>query len=151
MHELLYQSESFSEINLSPYARRLVAHVVSFYQKDSCVSVRVIGDGINVDLARAVPLGLLLNELVSNACKHAFPGKTEGQLDIRLNEADGGIHVQVKDTGAGLPTGLDHRTTATLGLKLVHMLAKQLGGDVTFESAGGTTVDVYVPRRPGNG
>jgi signal transduction histidine kinase len=151
MHELLYQSDSFSAIELSPYARRLVAHVVSFYQKDSRVNVSVVGDGIDVDLARAVPLGLLLNELVSNVCKHAFPGETEGQLDIRLSEADGAIHVRVKDTGAGLPAGLDHRTSATLGLQLVHMLAKQLGGDVTFESSGGTTVDVYVPRRPGNG
>jgi two-component sensor histidine kinase len=67
MHELLYQSEAFSEIDLPPYARRLAAHVVSFYDKDSRVEVSVIGDGIKVDLARAVPLGLLLNELVSNA------------------------------------------------------------------------------------
>src|SRR5262245_49629824 len=68
MHELLYQSDSFSDIDLSSYARRLVTHVVSFYQKDSRVNVSVVGDGIAVDLARAVPLGLLLNELVSNAC-----------------------------------------------------------------------------------
>jgi two-component sensor histidine kinase len=151
MHELLYQSDSFSEIELSAYVRRLVAHVVSFYQKDSRVSVSVIGDGIDVDLARAVPLGLLLNELVSNACKHAFPGNTEGQLEIRLDEADGGMHVQVRDTGPGFPAGLDHRTSTTLGLQLVRMLAKQLGGDVKFESNGGTTVDVYLPRRSRNG
>jgi two-component sensor histidine kinase len=151
MHELLYQSESFSEIDLAPYARRLVAHVVSFYQKDSRVNVSVVGEGITVDLAHAVPFGLLLNELVSNACKHAFPDNTNGRLDIRLSEADGGMHLQVKDTGAGLPAGLDHRASATLGLQLVHMLAKQLGGDVTFASAGGTTVDVHVPRRSGNG
>jgi two-component sensor histidine kinase len=148
MHELLYQSDSVSQIDLSRYTRRLAAHLVSFYRKDS-VNVSVVGDGITVDLARAVPLGLLLNELVSNACKHAFPGHTAGRLDIRLNEADGRIHVQVKDTGAGLPTGVSHRTSATLGLQLVHMLAEQLGGDVSFESAGGTTVDVDVPRWSG--
>jgi signal transduction histidine kinase len=151
MHELLYQSDSFSEIDLSDYARRLVAHVVSFYQKDSRVNVSVVGDGIHVDLAHAVPLGLLLNELVSNACKHAFPGNTEGQLDIRLSAANGGLHVQVRDSGTGLPAGLDRRTSPTLGLRLVRMLAKQLGGDVSFESAGGTTVDVHVPRRSRNG
>jgi signal transduction histidine kinase/DNA-binding response OmpR family regulator len=151
MHELLYQSESFSEIDLTSYARRLVTHVVALYQKGSRVNVFVIGNGIRVDLARAVPLGLLLNELVSNACKHAFPGATEGRLEIRLHEADSGIHVQVTDTGVGLPAGLNHRTSGTLGLQLVHMLAKQLGGDVRFESVGGTTVDVHVPRRPSNG
>jgi two-component sensor histidine kinase len=148
MHELLYRSESFSEIDLSRYARRLAEHVVSFYEKDSHVSVSVVGEGINVELARAVPLGLLLNELVSNACKHAFPGGTKGRLDIRLNHADGEIQIQVKDTGPGLPPGLNHRMSATLGLQLVHMLAEQVGGDVTFECAGGTTVDVRVPRHP---
>jgi two-component sensor histidine kinase len=151
MHELLYQSESFSEIDLSRYVHCLLAHVVSFYEKDPRVNLSVLGDGIHVDLARAVPLGLLLNELVSNACKHAFPGNREGQIEVRLREADGGIHIQVKDTGTGLPPGLDHRTSATLGLQLVHMLAKQLRGEVKFESAGGTTADVYVPRQPGNG
>jgi len=150
MHELLYQSESFAEIDLFRYARRLVAHVVLFYQKDSHVNVSVVGAAISVDLARAVPLGLLLNELVSNACKHAFPCNAEGKLEIRLKEADGAIHVQVNDNGAGLPAGLDHRVSATLGLQLVHMLAKQLGGDVTFTSGGGTTVDVLVPRRSVN-
>jgi two-component sensor histidine kinase len=148
MHELLYQSESFSEIELSRYARRLVTQFVSFYQKDSLVSVSVVGDGISLDLARAVPLGLLLNELVSNAFKHAFPGNTRGQIEIRLIDAGEGIRLQVADTGAGLPAGFERRTSATLGLQLVHMLAKQLGGEVTFESRGGTTADVYVPRRP---
>jgi two-component sensor histidine kinase len=61
------------------------------------------------------------------------------------------MHIQVKDSGTGLPAGLDHRRSATLGLQLVHMLAKQIGGDVTFASDGGTTVDVYVPRQPVNG
>jgi len=148
MHELLYQSDSFSEIDLSRYARRLVAHVVSFYQMDSRLAVSVAGDGINVDLARAVPLGLLLNELVSNVCKHAFPNSTAGQLEIRLQEVDRSIHVRVSDTGVGLPAGAGHRTSATLGLQLVHMLTKQLGGDVRFESARGTIVDVSVPRAP---
>jgi two-component sensor histidine kinase len=148
MHELLYRSESISEIDLSSYAHRLVEHVVSIYKKDARVNVSVVGDGINVELARAVPLGLLLNELVSNACKHAFPGDTEGRLEIRLTSADEEIQIQVSDSGPGLPPGLNHRTSPTLGLQLVHMLAEQTGGHVTFECSGGTTVDVRVPRRP---
>jgi len=146
MHELLYRSESLSEVDLSSYARRLAEHVVSFYEKDSRVNVSVVGDGIKLELARAVPLGLLLNELFSNACKHAFPNGTEGRLEIRLNHADGEIQIQVKDTGPGLPPGLNHRASTTLGLQLVHMLAEQVGGAVFFECAGGTTVNVRVPR-----
>jgi two-component sensor histidine kinase len=109
-----------------------------------------VGDGITLDLARAVPLGLLLNELVLNTCKHAFPADAAGELEIRLNEVDGDILVQVKDTGAGIRVESDYQTPATFGLQLVHMLAKQLGGGVMFRCAGGTTVDVSVPRRPAN-
>jgi two-component sensor histidine kinase len=146
MHELLYQSDSFSEVDLSRYARELVEHVVSFYQKSSRVRVSVVSDGINIDLARAVPIGLLLNELVSNACKHAFTDDAEGHLDIRLDADEEAIQLQVKDTGSGLPADFDHRKSTTLGLQLVHMLAKQLGGGVRFESGRGTTVNVFVPR-----
>jgi two-component sensor histidine kinase len=145
MHELLYRSESLSEVDLCSYARRLVAHVVAFYRKDTRVSVSVLGDDIAVDLARAVPLGLLLNELVSNACKHAFPEDARGELEVRLSQSAQGIHVRVRDTGAGLPPRLSPESATTLGLQLVHMLAKQLGGDVRLASSSGTTVDVYVP------
>src|SRR5262245_29031535 len=134
MHELLYQSDSFSEVDLSRYARELLAHLLSFYQKDSRVRAAVVGDAIRVELARAVPMGLLLNELVSNVCKHAFSDDAEGQLEVSLHGADDGIQLQVKDSGHGLPADFDHRRSGTLGLQLVHMLAKQLGGDVTFES-----------------
>jgi two-component sensor histidine kinase len=150
MHELLYQTGAFSEIDFSLYTRRLVAHVVSFYQKDARVQVSVVGDDITVDLARAVPIGLLLNELVSNACKHAFAGDSDGEIEIRLQAVETGIQLQVRDTGLGLPAGFDHRTSSTLGLQLVDMLAKQLGGSVSFESTGGTTVHLFVPRRRSN-
>src|SRR5262249_5165871 len=97
------------------------------------------------DLARAVPFGLLLNELVSNAYKHAFPSGTKGELRIAFSKDDGHIRLHVADTGVGLPSGFNDRPTVTLGLQLVHMLAKQLGGTVTFDSAGGTCVEVVVP------
>jgi two-component sensor histidine kinase len=150
MHELLYRSESLSAVDLCGYARRLVMHVVSFYRKDRRVAVSVLGNDIEVDLARAVPLGLLLNELVSNACKHAFPDDGAGDLEITLSRLQQGIRVRVRDTGVGLPQGLAPRSVSGLGLQLVHMLAKQVGGDVTFQSSGGTTVDVYVPYGPVN-
>jgi two-component sensor histidine kinase len=148
MHELLHASDSVSEIDLVEYVRRLVADVVSIYRNDSRLKVSVIGEGIVVDLARAVPLGLLLNELLSNACKHAFPQSAAGELEIGLSEAEHEIHVRVRDSGVGLPVGLSPRSVTTLGLQLVHTLAQQLGGRVTFTSAEGTIVDVQVPRRP---
>ena len=143
IHELLYQSESFSEIDFAAYARRLVQHVASLYGDRSRMETTVEGEGIRVDLARAVPLGLLLNELVSNAYKHAYAPGTQGHLRIALAREDGHIRLRVADRGAGLPEGFGGRET--LGVQLVRMLAKQLGGSVTFESRDGTSVEARVP------
>jgi two-component sensor histidine kinase len=144
IHELLYQSGSFSVVDLGSYARRLVPHIAALYQDGSAVTLSVVGDGIVVDLTRAVPFGLLLNELVSNAYKHAFPSRA-GVLTVTLGQENGSIFLRVADTGKGLPEDLDRRNPGTLGLPLVHMLAKQLGGTVTFEPGTGTTVHVSLP------
>jgi two-component sensor histidine kinase len=148
MHELLHQKGTFSEVDLCVYSQRLIAHVISFYQKDAALRFSVVGDGISIDLARAVPIGLLLNELVSNACKHAFPDDIRGEIELAVRRTSAGIELSIKDTGVGLPEGFDCRASSTLGLQLVEMLAKQLGGTVRFESGGGTTVQVFVPMHP---
>jgi two-component sensor histidine kinase len=145
IHELLYQSGSFTEVDLAAYARRLVRHVVSLYEENSRIYASVDGDGITIDLARAVPFGLLLSELVSNAYKHAFRSRAGGELRVTLHKDGAHVRLRVSDTGVGLPSGFKDRPLVTLGLQLVHMLAKQLGGTVTFDSAGGTSVEVRVP------
>jgi PAS domain S-box-containing protein len=145
IHELLYQSGSFSDVDLGAYAGRLVQHVVSLYDPESRISASVSGDGLRMDLARAVPFGLLLNELVSNAYKHAFRSGAGGELRIALDRDNGFMRLRVSDTGVGLPGDFNERPLATLGLQLVRMLTKQLGGTVMFESTRGTSVDVLVP------
>ena len=145
IHELLYQSGSFTEVDLAAYARRLVSHVVSLYDENSRIDASVAGDGITIDLARAVPFGLPLSELVSNAYKHAFRSRAGGELRVALHKDGAHIRLRVRDTGVGLPSGFGDRPLATLGLQLVHMLAKQLSGTVTFDSAHGTSVEVRVP------
>ncbi len=145
IHELLYQSGSLSEVDLAFYARRLVQRVVSLYDEGSRITASVEGDGITIDLARAVPLGLLLNELVANACKHAFPLNTQGSLAVTLTKEDGKVQLRVSDNGVGLPPGLHERPPSTLGLQLVKMLAKQLGATVAFATSAGTSVEILVP------
>lgn len=146
IHELLYQSGSLSRVDLVSYAKRLLPHVVSLYERTGTIAVAVLGDEVTVDLARAVPLGLLLNELISNVCKHAFPMHAAGALTVALKEDDSGMHLRVTDDGRGLPAGFSARGSKTLGLQLVRMLAKQLGGTIAFHSERGTSVDVHLPR-----
>ncbi len=88
IHELLYRSESFAGIVLTDYARQLAPGLVSFYGLGSRVAVSVDGDGNKLELERAVPFGMLLNELVSNACKHAFPAPRTGTVLIRVEPED---------------------------------------------------------------
>jgi two-component sensor histidine kinase/PAS domain-containing protein len=145
IHELLYQSGSFSRVELANYARRLVPHLVSLYQAEERIKVSVVGDDVLMDLERAVPCGLLLNELVTNVCKHALPPPLTGALTVELQQYDGHIRLQVRDTGVGLPAGFDYRKSASLGLQLVHLLAKQLGGSVVFQSGRGLSVEARLP------
>jgi PAS domain S-box-containing protein len=145
IHELLYQSGSYSDVDLGRYARRLVQHVVSLYDPESRIDASVSGDGVRMELVRAVPFGLLLNELVSNAYKHAFPSGARGEVRIALDADDGFMRLRVSDTGVGLPAAFHERPSTSLGLQLVSMLAKQLSGRVTFESNGGTIVSLLLP------
>ena len=73
IHEMLYRSGSFASIDLADYARKLVPELVRFYDAQERVRVEIAGDTLSLELERAVPVGLILNELVSNVCKHAFP------------------------------------------------------------------------------
>jgi two-component sensor histidine kinase len=145
IHELLYRSDSFSQVDLAAYARRLLDQVGSLYDQDSRIRFSVEGEDIAIDLARAVPFGLLLNELVSNAYKHAFPPDAGGELYVALRKDGEDLELQVRDSGVGLPEGFGDGLPRTLGLQLVRMLTRQLGGTVTFQSRGGTSVDVRVP------
>ena len=86
----------------------------------------VTGGGVSLELERAIPLGLLLNELISNACKHAFPDGRTGLLTVRLAEDKDSISLQVADTGVGLPKRVHYRNSSSLGLQLVRELAGQL-------------------------
>ncbi|MBV8842654.1 MAG: sensor histidine kinase [Bryobacterales bacterium] len=142
MHELLYQSGSFSAVDLTAYAARLVAQLVALYSMQDRIEVAVQGETVTIDLERAVPCGLLLNELVSNACKHAFPDGGRGRLTVRLMREDEQIRLEVQDTGIGLPAGFDLTHSDSLGLTIVRLLTEQLEGSITIRNEVGVCVEV---------
>ena len=85
-----------------------------------------------------LPCGLIINELVTNALKHAFPDGGKGEIRIEMNQDEDGIRIIFADNGLGFPEGLDFRNTETLGLQLVNMLVTQLDGGIEIEGKGGT-------------
>ena len=149
IHDFLYGSESFSEVDFGEYVRKLVPDVLQIYGAGDAIEVKIESNGFVLEMARAVPLGLLVNELVSNACKHAFPNREHRELTVRLEEPDSEFVVTVSDTGVGLPQNFDQNGGST-GLSLVHNLARQIDATVNFssESNAGTTVEVRLPRIP---
>ncbi len=145
IHEQLYRAESFASIALTDYAKQLAPGLVRFYGLEDRVRIDIIDNGATLELERAVPYGMLLNELVANACKHAFPAPRTGTITLRVEPEDSMILLTVEDDGEGLPNKFDYRHANSLGLKLVHGLVRQLRGSLEISSHSGTTIKVRFP------
>jgi len=136
IHETLYQSENLARIDLQEYVRRLVSHLFQSYGV-SGIETQIDIQNVYLDIGRAVPCCLLLNELVSNSLKHAFPDGRPGKIEIVGRAANDRTILEVRDNGIGMGAGSAEKTGKTLGLKLVGMLAKQLAGTATNVGNGG--------------
>lgn len=147
VHQKLYQSQSLSRIDLGEYLHDLAPALSHSYMLiPNNVSVEVEAEAIFVLLDTAIPCGLVMTELVSNAFKHAFPNHRKGKVRINLSRVPPDhIHLQVCDNGVGVPEGFDFRHRPTLGIQTVFMIVEhQLKGSVQFISkGGGLTCDVY--------
>jgi PAS domain S-box-containing protein len=147
VHEKLYRSESLSRIDFADYTRFLATQLFSYYGMDTRrVRLDFAMAKIMVDINMAVPLGLMMNELISNALKHAFPNGRDGVIRIGGHDVDNTITLVVADTGVGIPGDLDWKNTASLGMRLVTSLIDQVDGTIVLDRAGGTTFTITVKR-----
>ena len=144
VHEKLYQSADLARIDFAEYARSLLSYLWRAHGA-AAAAVRLTLDLAPVSLTvdTAIPCGLILNELAGNALKHAFRGRSDGEVTVSLQEtADGRICLRVRDNGVGLPAGFDWRQARSLGLRLVQMLAGQLDGAVDVRGEEGTVFEI---------
>jgi PAS domain S-box-containing protein len=143
IHEKLYRSNDLEKLDFTEYVRDLLTDLIRTYKVQQSVAVHTSIEGTRLGIDTAIPCGLILNELVSNAFKHAFPPGTPGAVWIDLQPAQDKKYVlTVRDNGAGLPKDFDWRKSKSLGLKLVTDLTKQLDGTVEVRSDGGTTFSI---------
>ncbi|MFC5303259.1 sensor histidine kinase [Azospira restricta] len=150
-HQLLYERKDFSRLDLGEYLERLVQSIRATYRAGSSrIGLRLAAPeaGIPLDLERAIPCGLLLNELVTNAFKHAFPGERAGEIVIELATDCGEIMLSVADDGVGLPPESALVESPSLGLQLVPLFVEQLHGTLTVERGGGARFVVRFPLHP---
>jgi two-component sensor histidine kinase len=167
IHEKLYRSQDLARIDFSEYIRSLAAYLVRSYRGSSGpVALKVNADDVLLGIDTAVPCGLIINELISNSLKHAFPpngdkpaavdalvdAPTVKEGEIRVELCSDQDHQQqltliVGDNGVGFPEGLDFRETESLGMQLVNTLVGQLDGTVELYCNGGTQFKITFPMR----
>lgn len=151
IHEKLYQSENFSEINFKEYVESLVLHFNHSFLKENFTIITSIDiDDINLSLDTAIACGLLVNELMTNAYKHAFPdewineNRREGKIDISVRkETEKNFLLLIADNGVGLPANINISNVESLGLKIVNSMVAQLGGSIEISSNNGTQFKIY--------
>jgi PAS domain S-box-containing protein len=143
VHERLYQSEDLVSIDVTDFVASLTSHLLGVYEEQaSAISLVQQIDSISLDLDTAIPCGLIINELVSNALKYAFPPESieGGEIRIRLSSLpEGELELMVSDNGVGLSEDIEPLATKSLGLRLVTMLTQQLQGTVELDRSRGTT------------
>jgi two-component sensor histidine kinase len=149
VHEKLYNSQNLARVELGEYTRSLMNDLLQGHAAlASKVRLRIEQDSVLVPVDVAIPCGLILNELATNALKHAFRERAEGEIAIETRRlADGRIRIVFSDDGDGLPPEIDWRSADTLGLRLIRMLTDQLGGTSELDNGQGTRFELVLTAR----
>jgi PAS domain S-box-containing protein len=151
VHEKLYNSGDVGRVALEGYVRFLAGNLFTLYRMSpDRIQLVVETHDVAVDINTAIPLGLVLNELISNSIRHAFSPEVVGEIRITADEdADGSLHLVVWDNGRGIPAGFDPENSDTLGLKLAYGLIGQLDGTITSQTNGGQQYTIDIIRKKG--
>jgi two-component sensor histidine kinase len=146
IHEGLYRSGNLATLNFTTYVQNLIEDLFqSYLSSDSGICWHLAIDQVNLALDQAIPCGLIINELVSNAIKYAFPDDRPGHITIRFVRDSLQYQLTVTDNGIGLPVELDPFHTDSLGLQVVCALTKQLDGSLEIGRTPGATFCITFP------
>jgi two-component sensor histidine kinase len=151
IHEDLYRSSDLSSVDFGTYVRTLVTRLLGLYRSAGQVSYVAEVDQVNLRIDAAIPCGLILNELCTNALKYAFPPGRDGlrELRVAMHRTEAGfLHLTVADTGVGLPDGMEVPSASSLGMQIVWKLVEQLRGSIRVDGSRGTRYDLEFPVSP---
>jgi PAS domain S-box-containing protein len=146
VHEKLYQSTNLSRIDFGDYAKTLADLLFKSFAVDpESIHLKVMGDIVFLPVDTAVPCGLIINELLSNALKHAFPGGRRGTIVVELHQVNADCVLTVRDDGIGMAADVNPDTVNTLGLQLIRGLVQQIGGELEVERGAGAEFRIVFP------
>ncbi|CAO3421969.1 sensor histidine kinase [Azospirillum endophyticum] len=153
IHEQIYRSTGVSAIRLDNFVEALAGHLNSFHSRPGrTIVIRHRVEPVSLDLNRVVPFALILNEVVSNAFKHAFADRCSGTIDIAVTAYDGSLHLTVEDDGTGAlePEGACVPDRRSMGMDLIRAFTRQIRGEYRFTRDGGTRFDLVFPQQDGD-
>ncbi|WP_454804308.1 histidine kinase dimerization/phosphoacceptor domain -containing protein [Mucilaginibacter phyllosphaerae] len=146
IHDQLFKTESVTEIDLACYIAELIHSLdYSINTEGDKINIRLDIDAIMLDVSQAIPVGIILNEGVTNAFKHAFPGNSAGEIRITVKKITGKIRMCISDNGAGLPKDFKAEKANSLGMTLIRGLAGQLRGTFHIIDHEGVTISIEFP------
>ena len=146
VHEELYRSRDYTRVDMGEYVGRLLGQLDFAYGQDTNIDLIRQIENVELDVSTSIPCGLILNELITNAYKYAFPEGRRGTIQISLRLVQEGFaELEVTDDGVGIPAGMDLENSDSLGLTLVRLLVEQLGGTLRVSSDAGTSFSIRFP------
>lgn len=152
IHEKLYQSKSFSEIDLKNYMQELTNHICSTYiAKDKNIRVESNFDEVQLNINQAVPVGLIMNEILANALEHGFKDKQSGTIKMAMHQIDEKVHIQVKDDGSGFPGNIDFQESNGTGSAIISSLIQQIDGELSVKQQNGLTLKLIFQKSDASG
>jgi two-component sensor histidine kinase len=139
IHERLYQSKDLKRIDFGDYIERLAIDMFNTYVSDpSRIKLEIDVENALIDINTAIPLGLILNELLNNSMKYAFPDSRIGTVKVNFSKKDDLFNLTVQDNGIGFPEDIDFKNTDSLGFQLITSLTGQIDGKIDLDKTNGT-------------
>jgi two-component system, sensor histidine kinase PdtaS len=147
IHQDLYQHEHLNSVEVAPYLQKLTEGLFQSYNIDpGRIHLRSDVDAPRLDVDTLIPMGLIINELVSNALKHAFPNERQGEVVVSLKSLEQSLLLEVKDNGIGFNSGQQAQTEKSFGFELVKTFAAKLKASIQMENLDGTLVRLVIPK-----
>jgi len=143
MHERLYQSADLKSIDFGDYISTQANDIYHTYVMDTnLIKLNIDVDDLRLDINTSIPLGLIVNELVTNSLKHGFPEGKSGEIGIIFHKQDENYILEIKDNGVGFSEDIDYNNTDSLGLQLINNLTDQIDGEIEFNTSSGTSFKI---------
>jgi len=145
VHEELYESQNFQKVDLNTFLNRIIPDIVHLYSQDTHITYEIDAEEILIEISLAIPLGLIVNEIVTNSIQHAFPNYEHLRIDINCNRKESSVELIYQDNGIGIPDAYYSAEPKSLGIQLIDTLVKQISGSYEVWKHQGCAFHLLIP------